>query len=40
MQIWKTHPYVSKILEGGSVLEAGAKTLPEGGWEFSAEILC
>ncbi len=32
MQIWKTHPYVSKILEGGSVLEAGAKTLPEGGW--------
>ena len=32
MQIWKTHPYVSKILEGGSVVEAGAKTLPEGGW--------
>lgn len=32
MQIWKTHPYVSKIIEGGSVIEAGAKTLPEGGW--------
>jgi electron-transferring-flavoprotein dehydrogenase len=32
MQVWKTHPYVSKILEGGSVIEAGAKTLPEGGW--------
>ncbi len=32
MQIWKTHPYVAKILEGGSVIEAGAKTLPEGGW--------
>jgi len=32
MQVWKTHPYVSKILEGGTVLEAGAKTLPEGGW--------
>ena len=32
MQIWKTHPYVSKILEGGSIIEAGAKTLPEGGW--------
>ncbi len=31
-QIWKTHPYVAKILEGGSVIEAGAKTLPEGGW--------
>jgi electron-transferring-flavoprotein dehydrogenase len=32
MQVYKTHPYVSKILEGGSVIEAGAKTLPEGGW--------
>jgi electron-transferring-flavoprotein dehydrogenase len=32
MQIWKTHPYVSKFLEGGSVIEFGAKTLPEGGW--------
>lgn len=32
MQVWKTHPYVSKILEGGTVIEAGAKTLPEGGW--------
>lgn len=32
MQIWKTHPSISKILEGGSVVEAGAKTLPEGGW--------
>ncbi|MCD6173906.1 MAG: 4Fe-4S dicluster domain-containing protein [Sulfurimonas sp.] len=31
-QVWKTHPYVAKILEGGSVIEAGAKTLPEGGW--------
>lgn len=32
MQVWKTHPYISKILEGGHVIEAGAKTLPEGGW--------
>ena len=32
MQIWKTHPYVSKFLEGGSIMEFGAKTLPEGGW--------
>ncbi len=32
MQVWKTHPSVSKILKGGSVIEAGAKTLPEGGW--------
>ena len=32
MQIWKTHPYVSKFLEGGKIVEFGAKTLPEGGW--------
>ncbi|MEA1953822.1 MAG: electron-transfer flavoprotein:ubiquinone oxidoreductase [Campylobacterota bacterium] len=32
MQVWKTHPYVSKFLAGGSVIEFGAKTLPEGGW--------
>jgi electron-transferring-flavoprotein dehydrogenase len=32
MQIWKTHPYVSKFLAGGSIMEFGAKTLPEGGW--------
>jgi len=32
MQVWKQHPKVKAILEGGSVIEAGAKTLPEGGW--------
>ena len=32
MQIWKTHPEVSKFLKGGTILEFGAKTLPEGGW--------
>ena len=32
MQIWKTHPEVKKIIEGGKILEFGAKTLPEGGW--------
>ena len=32
MQVWKQHPKVSKILEGGSIIEFGAKTLPEGGW--------
>jgi len=32
MQIWKTHPYVSKFLKDGHILEFGAKTLPEGGW--------
>jgi len=32
MQVFKTHPYISKILKGGKIIEAGAKTLPEGGW--------
>ncbi|VBB48579.1 Electron-transferring-flavoproteindehydrogenase [uncultured Paludibacter sp.] len=32
MQAWKTHPFVSKILKGGKLVEYGAKTLPEGGW--------
>ncbi len=32
MQIWKTHPFVSKILKDGQILEYGAKTLPEGGY--------
>ncbi|MDR1516937.1 MAG: electron transfer flavoprotein-ubiquinone oxidoreductase [Dysgonamonadaceae bacterium] len=31
-QIWKKHPAVAKILKGGSLLEYGAKTLPEGGY--------
>ena len=30
-QIWKTTPFVSKILKGGKMVEYGAKTLPEGG---------
>jgi electron-transferring-flavoprotein dehydrogenase len=30
-QIWKTTPFVSKILKGGKLMEYGAKTLPEGG---------
>jgi electron-transferring-flavoprotein dehydrogenase len=32
MQIWKTTPFVSKILKGGRLVEYGAKTLPEGGY--------
>jgi len=32
MQIWKSHPEIARFLEGGTLLEAGAKTLPEGGW--------
>ncbi len=32
MQVWKQHPFVRKILEGGTIQEFGAKTLPEGGY--------
>ena len=31
-QIWKTHPFITKILKGGKLVEYGAKTLPEGGY--------
>ena len=31
-QIWKTHPYVRNILEGGKLVRYGAKSLPYGGW--------
>ena len=30
-QVWKTTPFVSRILKGGKFIEYGAKTLPEGG---------
>ncbi len=33
MQLFKQHPFVSEILANGKILEAGAKTLPEGGWD-------
>ncbi len=32
-QKWKTHPRVRAVLEGGKMVEYGAKTIPEGGWE-------
>ena len=31
-QIWKTHPFVAKILKNGKLTKFGAKTLPEGGY--------
>ena len=31
-QIWKTHPYLKKILDGGKLVRYGAKSLPYGGW--------
>jgi electron-transferring-flavoprotein dehydrogenase len=32
LQRMKTHPFFSRLLEGGEMLEWGAKTIPEGGW--------
>jgi len=31
-QIWKTHPFLKNILEGGKLVRYGAKTIPAGGW--------
>jgi electron-transferring-flavoprotein dehydrogenase len=31
-QKFKTHPFVSKILDGGKLVRYGAKTVPYGGW--------
>jgi electron-transferring-flavoprotein dehydrogenase len=31
-QIWKTHPFVAKFIKDGKIVEAGAKTMPEGGY--------
>jgi electron-transferring-flavoprotein dehydrogenase len=31
-QLFKTHPLVRRILEGGTMLHYGAKTIPEGGY--------
>ena len=33
LQRFKTHPSIRSILEGGEMVEYGAKTIPEGGWE-------
>ncbi len=33
LQLLKTHPKVRALLEGGKMIEYGAKTIPEGGWE-------
>jgi len=32
MQRWKTHPLLRDLLAGGKLLQAGAKTVPEGGY--------
>ncbi|MEY4616217.1 MAG: electron transfer flavoprotein-ubiquinone oxidoreductase [Pseudomonadota bacterium] len=32
LQKLKTHPFIAKMLEGGTVVSYGGKTLPAGGW--------
>lgn len=32
MQRWKTHSKITSLLEGGSLVKSGAKTIPEGGY--------
>jgi electron-transferring-flavoprotein dehydrogenase len=32
LQILKAHPFVAGLLDGGTLVRAGAKALPEGGW--------
>jgi electron-transferring-flavoprotein dehydrogenase len=31
-QLWKTHPWIRSLLEGGQMVRYGAKTVPEGGY--------
>ena len=38
MQIWKQHPFVRNILEGGTLTQYGAKTIPEGGWNCISKL--
>jgi electron-transferring-flavoprotein dehydrogenase len=38
-QQFKQHPAIAAMLEGGKMLHYGAKTIPEGGLFFSAQIL-
>jgi electron-transferring-flavoprotein dehydrogenase len=32
LQLYKQHPYVRALIEGGTLRRYGAKTIPEGGW--------
>ncbi|MAB89876.1 MAG: electron transfer flavoprotein [Planctomycetes bacterium] len=32
MQRWKTHPQLRTLLDGGTLVKSGSKTVPEGGW--------
>ncbi len=38
LQLFKAHPFVSRILNGGRPLEYGAKTITSGGWNAMPEL--
>jgi electron-transferring-flavoprotein dehydrogenase len=37
-QHFKRHPFITSILEGGSLVRYGAKALPEGGWNTQPQL--
>jgi electron-transferring-flavoprotein dehydrogenase len=37
-QHFKRHPFISSILEGGSIVRYGAKAVPEGGWNTQPQL--
>ena len=37
-QHFKRHPFISSMLEGGSLVRYGAKALPEGGWNTQPQL--
>lgn len=39
-QLYKTHPFLHKILEGGTMLNYGAKTVPVGGYYSMPKLSC
>ncbi len=38
MQIWKQHSFVKNFIDEGSLVEFGAKTIPEGGWNSISKL--
>lgn len=38
LQLFKAHPFIARILEGGRPLEYGAKTITSGGWNAMPEL--
>jgi electron-transferring-flavoprotein dehydrogenase len=39
-QQWKNHPMIASLLEGGSILSAGARAIVTGGWQSLPKVKC